>query len=266
MIAECEAAACAGFEVRAADLSLHAELVPLLADSPLLIAAVSWHDAWHDRSRARELVAGVPSLLEAMTDLAAHALVLSIPGSNARLATAGSRMAEREDVLSPSDLAYLADHVHRVGDLAVEAGVSLRFRPRLASFIESEEEIEQFLEATDPELVTWAVDFGHLALLEIDALPLLARHAPRVGHAYLRDLDAELADAVRFGERSLSRAVAEGLFVPPGKGVAPLREPLLRLREEPRCLWWVLDLATPTDDPRVALEATNAYLEKEVWS
>ena len=52
-----------------------------------------------------------------------------------------------------SDHALLVDTVQSLADMIRSLGVKVAFRPRLASFHRTEEEMERFLEETEPELL-----------------------------------------------------------------------------------------------------------------
>ncbi len=263
----CRAAQFGGLEQRAAALSssLAAGQALLaqrdaLANAELALSALTLHEPWHDRDALASHLPALPQLLDGLAALNPDFCILSVPGSNERLSTAGWPNAARFDTLTTSEHALLVDTVQSVADMMRSVGVQAAFRPRLASFVETEDEMERFLEETEPELVALALDLGHLALMQIDPMSIIQRHGGRIAYCYVRDLDEELTNHVHRGLRGLASAAAAGLFVPPGEGGAPLRQPLRRLLRAGACRWYALDLQPDTGDAQEALYATYEYV------
>lgn len=182
------------------------------------------------------------------------------------MSTAGWPNPIRYDALSASDHAILVDTVQSVADMIRASGIDVAFRPRLASFVETEDEMERFLEETEPELIGLALDLGHLALMQIDPMAVIERHGARISYCYVRDLDEQFTNQVHVGMRGLASAAALGLFVPPGQGFVALHAPLRRLLDADVCQWYTLDLQPDSVEPREALSITFEYMqESEEW-
>ena len=262
IVEDCNAAQFSGIEQRGAALPQLLAQLDVLAESGLALSALTLHEPWYDREITSNHRPPLPQLLDGLAALNPDHCVLSIPGSNERMSTAGWPNAVRYDALTASDHAILVETVQSVADMIRSIGVQVAFRPRLASFIETEEEMERFLEETDPEIVHLALDFGHLALMEIDIMPLIERHGARISYCYVRDIDDRLASQLHIGMLGLPSAAGAGLFLPPGQGSAPIRKPLNRLLDAGLCQWYALDLQPDTVDPREALRMTHDYLQE----
>ena len=258
----CGAAAFRGIEQRGAALPAVLANPEALADSELTLSALTLHEPWYDRAITATHRPALPELLDGLAAIEPAFCILSVPGSNERMSTAGWPNAVRYDALSASEHATLVDTVQSVADMIRSIGAQVAFRPRLASFIETEDEIEQFLEFTEPELVTLALDLGHLALMEIDPMALIERHGARISYCYARDLDERLTSEIHLGMRNLPSAAAAGLFVPPGQGSAAIGKPLRRLLRGEACQWYTLDLQPDTVAPRKALDITFDYMQE----
>ncbi len=258
--AVCRDAGFSGLEQRAAAMPALLAQREALADAELALSALTLHEPWHDRAATAAHEQALPPLLDGLAALEPDFCILSVPGSNERLSTAGWPNPTRFDSLSLSDHALLVDTVQSLADMIRSIGVQPAFRPRLASFVETEDEMERFLEETEPELVALALDLGHLALMQIDPMPIIRRHGARIRYCYVRDLDEELTNHVHLGLRGLASAAPAGLFVPPGQGHAPLRQPLRRLLRAGNCQWYALDLQPDTADAPEALHATYEYV------
>lgn len=258
----CGAAAFRGIEQRGAALPAVLASPEALADNELTLSALTLHEPWYDRAITATHRPALPELLDGLAASEPAFCILSVPGSNERMSTAGWPNAVRYDALSAGEHATLVDTVQSVADMIRSIDVQVAFRPRLASFIETEDEIEQFLELTEPELVTLALDLGHLALMEIDPMALIERHGARISYCYVRNLDERLASEIHLGMRNLPSAAAAGLFVPPGQGSAAIGKPLRRLLRGEACQWYTLDLQPDTVAPRKALDITFDYMQE----
>lgn len=259
--AACGAAGFTGIEQRGVALpSLLTDRDPL-ADNDVVLSALTLHEPWYDRAITSTQRPALPQLLDGLAALEPAFCILSVPGSNERMSTAGWPNAVRFDSLTASEHATLVDTVQSVADMIRSIGVQVAFRPRLASFIETEDEIEQFLEFTEPELVELVLDLGHLALMEIDPMELINRHGARIAYCYVRDVDERLAEEIHLGMRGLPSAAAAGLFLPPGQGRAAIHKPLRRLLGAEACQWYTLDLQPDTVAPREALDMTIDFMQ-----
>ena len=76
---------------------------------------------------------------------------------------------------------------NRVGELAAASGVNLSIHYDCLSAIHSAEDLETFLEATDPTLVGLALDTAELTIGGIDPVAFYEQHADRVTHVHLKD-------------------------------------------------------------------------------
>ena len=262
----CSAAQFQGLELRGANLPQDPAQRDDLAATGVVLSAITLHEPWYDRAVTFTQRPALPKLLDALAELNPRFCILSVPGSNERMSTAGWPNPIRYDSLSASDHAILVDTVQSVADMIRASGIEVAFRPRLASFVETEDEMERFLEETEPELVSLALDLGHLALMQIDPMAVIERHGARISYCYVRDLDEQFTNQVHVGMRGLANAAARGLFVPPGQGCVPLHPPLRRLLVADVCRWYTLDLQPDTSEPREALSMTYEYLqESEDW-
>ena len=112
-------------------------------------------------------------------------------------------------------------------DVAVERcaarGLRAALHPHAATQIESVEEVEAVLARTTSALGL-CLDTGHAVVGGGDPVALARRHAQRLVHLHLKDVDAAVLARLRAGEIDMDEAWRLGIFCPFGEGVAPLRE------------------------------------------
>ena len=99
-------------------------------------------------------------------------------------------------------------------------GAVLVFHTHADSHVGTQEEIERFLDGTDPETVQLCLDTGHVAYCGADNLKLIADYPDRVQYVHLKQVDPAIRARVREEKLGFPPAVRLGAMVEP-----PLGEP-----------------------------------------
>jgi inosose dehydratase len=183
-------------------------------------------------------------------------------------AATGTDGYEERPELDESEWARLFDAVAELEEIAGRVGMSLTVHPHCGTVIETPDQIERFLEASDAPI---CLDTGHSIVGGGDPVELARMVPERIRHVHLKDVDLEVAARVRMGEISYHQATADGLYRVLGKGdldVAAILEVLHQTGFEG---WLVLEhdivLAEepPTGaGPRQDAEASLRHLESVV--
>jgi myo-inosose-2 dehydratase len=96
-------------------------------------------------------------------------------------------------------------------------GVRLAYHHHMGTVVQSEEDIEQLMAATGPE-VDLLLDTGHAHFAGADPQRLARRYAGRIGHVHAKDVRAAVCAQARATDLSFLGAVLEGVFTVPGDG------------------------------------------------
>ncbi|QHK22677.1 TIM barrel protein (plasmid) [Pseudarthrobacter psychrotolerans] len=88
------------------------------------------------------------------------------------------------------------------------------------------------------------LDTGHLQIGGTDPLELVREFASRVGHAHLKDVNADLAGQVGRGECGFTDGVKAGMFVPLGQGDCRIAEIVAELQTVKYAGWYVMEQDT----------------------
>jgi inosose dehydratase len=104
--------------------------------------------------------------------------------------------------------------------IADRHGAVLVFHTHADSHIGTQEEIERFLDGTDPETVQLCLDTGHVAYCGADNLKIVADYPDRVQYVHLKQVDPAIKARVREEKLGFAPAVRLGAMVEP-----PLGEP-----------------------------------------
>jgi len=104
--------------------------------------------------------------------------------------------------------------------LADKHQAMLVFHTHADSHVGTQEEIERFLDNTDPETVQLCLDTGHVAYCGADNLKLIADYPDRVQYVHLKQVDTAIRARVLEEKLGFAPAVRLGAMVEP-----PLGEP-----------------------------------------
>jgi inosose dehydratase len=210
----------------------------------------------HDREAGAAAAAGRSADLLAAAG--ADVLVLA--------AATGLDGYDERPVLTAAQWDTLVETAGLVRDRAARAGLRTVLHPHVGTHVETTAEVERFLADSDLPL---CVDTGHLLIGGTDPVELVRAHPHRVGHVHLKDVRADLADAVRHERIGYTDAVARGVYVPLGDGDVDLAALLKLLRDNDYDGWYVLEQDTALDEhdtaadrlPRQATARSLAFLD-----
>jgi inosose dehydratase len=135
----------------------------------------------------------------------------------------------------------LAENLERTSELVAGLGLTMALHPHSGSVIETDTQIERILAETG---VPVCLDSGHLAIGGADPVEFARRHAERLAHVHLKDVDTGLAERVATGGLSLVEATRRGLFQPLGRGDLAIDEVVAMLDGSGYERWLVLEQDT----------------------
>jgi inosose dehydratase len=140
-----------------------------------------------------------------------------------RAAIAGRPGELARDGFSPQQLDRAAERLESAVALCAERGLRAALHPHAASYIETPSETDAILVRTSAQLGL-CVDTGHTVVAGGNPIEQVRRHADRLAHVHLKDVDAGVLARLRQGEIDMDEAWVEGIFCPFGEGVVPLRQ------------------------------------------
>ena len=146
---------------------------------------------------------------------------------------------EGKYVMNEEAWKLLADGLNKLGKIAKNKGMTLTFHHHMGTVVQTEEEIDRFMELVDPDLVYLLFDSGHLSFAGIDPEKVLKKYVNRVKHVHLKDIRREMVEKSREERWSFLRGVREGVFTVPGDGDVDFG-PIFRILEEAAYEGWVV--------------------------
>jgi inosose dehydratase len=97
--------------------------------------------------------------------------------------------------------------------------VRLCLHPHADSHVQTQDEIEQFLDGTDADRVSLCLDTGHVAYGGGDSVDLIRRYRERIGYVHIKQMDPAVLAQVAAERLSFGEAVKRGVCVEPPSGV-----------------------------------------------
>lgn len=136
----------------------------------------------------------------------------------------GYRDDETGAYLEPAELTdeewrTMTDSANRLGRMiAEEHGVQLQFHPHADSHVETREQVDRFLAATDPRYVSLCLDTGHLEYRHADSVALIRDHPDRVGYVHIKQMEPSIVAKADAEDLAFGQAIAMGASCEPPSG------------------------------------------------
>ncbi len=156
---------------------------------------------------------------------------------------------EGKYVMNDEEWDLLTNGLNKLGKIAKDKGMALTFHHHMGTVVQTEEEIDRFMDSVDPDLVYLLFDSGHLSFAGIDPEKVLKKYVDRVRHVHLKDLRRSVVEQSREGKWSFLKGVRAGTFTVPGDCDVDFA-PIFRILEEADYQGWVVVEAE--QDPAVA--------------
>lgn len=195
----------------------------------LRVAGGTAFGALHHSHNWAKLLSGVRRVADLTAAVGAHHLVL-IPAMFRHEKTGRHLEAPTLDDVGWKTLTRSANELGKI--LLNDYDIRLCPHPHADSHIQTQPEIERFLDDTDPRYVWLCLDTGHVAYGGGSVLDLIERYSGRIGYVHIKQIDPQVLRTVREENLSFSEAVKRGICVEPPAGEpnpAPVIDALKKL-------------------------------------
>ena len=170
-----------------------------------------------------------------------------------------------DPVLSSDEWAKLNAGMSDLGKyIADKHQAMLVFHTHADSHVGTQEEIERFLDGTDPETVQLCLDTGHVAYCGADNLKIIADYPDRVQYVHLKQVDRAIQARVREEKLGFAPAVRMGAMVEPPLGDPDMPSLLAALAGLDRDLYCIVEqdmYPCDWDKPLPIAQRTFSYLQ-----
>ena len=186
-------------------------------------------------------------------------LVAADGGDQRRIQEAGH--VNPEGGLTDAQWRSLCEGLNEVGATLRSAGIQVVFHNHVGTYVETEAETSRLLDGTDPSLVGWCLDCGHLAYGGGDTLRMLEKYGSRVGYTHIKDVDGKILQTSHEQGWSFLQALRRFIFTPLGEGVVNIPAVIRALRRDRYEGWLVIEQDTTPQDPTAIARKNRLYLE-----
>ncbi len=153
----------------------------------------------------------------------------------------------RKPRLDDAEMKAYGARMTAFAEWCAEQGMPIAYHHHMAAAIESEPEINAFMNATG-DAVKLLYDAGHLHFAGGDVLGVIERHHDRISHVHTKDVRHSVVEKIDRETDSFLDAVMRGVFTVPGDGDLPFGKIVRRLAERGYEGWFVVEAE---QDPKV---------------
>jgi inosose dehydratase len=198
-------------------------LKALLARYGLALAS-SWHSTYFARGdNLEEELARLDDRLKFLS--AVGATVINLAECSGTVHNVQDQPLAARPVFTDREWDRVIAGMNLAGDRCRSYGIRAAVHHHMGTGIQTAEEIDRLLSATEPEKVFLCADTGHLQFAGTDPLAFFEKHLDRIVHIHLKDIRPAVLRKVREEDTSFLDAVLAGVFTVPGDGMidfAPL--------------------------------------------
>lgn len=149
----------------------------------------------------------ISATLDAFAAMGAEVVVLS--------ADAGATDYDARVELDDGQWQLLLGNLDAVAEAAAQRGLVATLHPHVGTLVEHPDDVQKVLQGSDIRI---CLDTGHYLIGGGDPVAFARRHADRIAHVHLKDVDEKRAGLVRSGKASYTEMVAAGMYRPLGAG------------------------------------------------
>lgn len=232
----------------------------------LAVASGFFHGHFHCCEQEKALLRGAREQALFSSALGQECIFVSAFVSPPERHALAGRIKPGEPVsLTAEQMRAMARVLEKIAGLWSQFGIVLCYHPHAATYIEAPHEIEQLMEATDPQLVKLGPDTGHLLFGGSDPLAVVEKYWDRIAALHLKDVDLAVLAQVRREPLDYRHACARGVWTELGNGGVDFPALFAMLRSKGWGGWAIVE----TDHTRLnsALEsslASRAYLRQTI--
>jgi inosose dehydratase len=186
-------------------------------------------------------------------------LIAADGGDQRRIQEAGH--VNPEGGLTDAQWRSLCEGLNEVGSMLRSEGIQVVFHNHVGTYVETEAETSRLLDGTDPSLVGWCLDCGHLAYGGGDTLRVLEKYGNRVGYAHIKDVEGNILQTSHEQGWSFLQALRSFIFTPLGEGVVNIPAVIQALRRHRYEGWLVIEQDTTPENPTAIAQKNRLYLE-----
>ncbi|MBW3469524.1 sugar phosphate isomerase/epimerase family protein [Arthrospiribacter ruber] len=192
-------------------------------------------------------------------------IVLSDENGSVEERTKNAGRITSELSLSPEKWKVFANGANKVAKAIKETyGLRTVFHHHCAGFVETEAEIDNFMEMTDPNLLGLCLDMGHCMFGGADPVKILKKYYDRIWHVHFKDYDMQVGSLSRENGWDYFESVKQGVFCKLGEGAVDFPS-IVKILTEKNYRGWVVveqDVLPGMGSPLECADHNRRYIKK----
>jgi inosose dehydratase len=199
--------------------------------------------------------------LDALRRCAGDVLIFSYHLSEERLPWSGRANQPGAPGLTDSGRARALDLLNEVALAAKSSGHPVVYHPHTGTFVETPDEVDWLMDATDADLVGLCLDVGHYTVGGGDAVDAVRRYGRRIRHVHMKDVDPNVLGQLRAGALpGFLDALRARIFTELGSGVLDVQGVLHELARLDYAGWLMCEQDTTWRPPAESAAVSRAVL------
>ena len=204
----------------------------------------------HDPSTQREAIQHNLKIVQFLHEVGSHQLVIG--------------PSRRDGPPSTEDLQRLAESTAEIGAAAKDLNITTGLHPHWNTVIQDRDEITQFFDLVDTNLVKLALDPAHIAKAGDDPVEVASTYRDILVYMHIKDYVPELDTDRPEIPSPQGHAPRIGFFGELGTGTVDLPAILEVAREADYDGWLTVELDVSQTTPRESLEVNSRYLTNQL--
>ncbi|TAL59299.1 MAG: myo-inosose-2 dehydratase [Legionella sp.] len=169
-------------------------------------------------------------------------------------------------IISPEKPEFTAEQwtkliqgLHAIGRVAYDFNIRVVYHYHAGTGIFTDNEIDQLMNNTNPELVSLLLDTGHAAFAGINPLNLIKEYGERIHYVHLKDVRSDVLQMVENEQLNFMDAVRAGVFTVPGDGSIDFPSVINALKKYNYEGWMIVEAEQDPDKANPYEYAKKAY-------
>ena len=129
-------------------------------------------------------------------------------------------VSKADKLLDEDQWKIFIENTHKFSQLAKESfNLPTTFHPHVETHVETESQIERFLDATDPNLISLLLDTGHHAYAGGDPISFFEKYNDRITYIHLKNVNQQILSRTKNNNSVMAEAIAKEIFCEPHNGM-----------------------------------------------
>lgn len=184
-----------------------------------LVVSASWYDVDLSKPLTQHCAAEIDLICSFLQAGGATVINISDKIVPERVAVVSRVPSFPEVWWNDQDWAQVPKTLLEIHEVTSRRGVTVAVHPHVGTHIETSDETQRMLDATEHSPIRICLDTGHLLLGGSEPIALLNRIGDRIAHVHAKDVDGAMLARLQSGEIDYFAATGQGLYSDLGTGI-----------------------------------------------